>query len=346
MNNPRKGGLFAVTLSLYASLAASAPAAPGQTPENFYRGKQISLIVGTDPGGGADLYGRFLARYIGEYIPGKPTVVVLNMVGAGGMRAANYLQNVGPQDGSELTIATTGLPLAQAFGDSSVKFDLSKFHWIGNMSQSPNVMITWSTTQVKTMNDARQKEIVVGSTSPLSTDSMASLVANSVLGTRFRVVNGYSSGGTINLAMEHGEIGGRAGITWAEVKSQKPYWIANHSINILAQMGTTRNAELSDIPLLTEFARNDDDRDVLAFISDISVVARAIAVGPRVPPDRVAVLRHAFDAAMRDPAVLAEGKREHLDISPTNADETSAVIDSLVEAKHSVIDRVKTLITK
>ena len=283
--------------------------ADAQTPEEFYKGKQIKLIVGTDVGGGADTYGRFLARYIAQYIPGQPNVIVENMSGAGGIRAANYLQNIGPQDGSEFSIIIVGLPLSQVLGGVGVKFDLTKFNWIGNMSQSPNVVIAWHTTQVRTMDDAREKELALGATSPLDTSSMTALFANSVLGTKFRVVKGYNSGAAIDLAIERGEIGGRANITWAQLKAERPYWIENKLINVLAQTGLERIPELSQVPRLVEFAKNDDDRDLLAFLSNLGVAARAVAFGPGVPADRTAALRHAFDAAMKDPAVLAEGKR-------------------------------------
>jgi tripartite-type tricarboxylate transporter receptor subunit TctC len=337
----------AVIGSVIASLASVfALTVAAQTGADFYRGKQIRLIVGGDPGGGADIYGRFLARWIGRFIPGFPSVVVVNDAGAGGMRAANDMTHFGAHDGTEMGITVTGLPLAQAFGQTGVKFDLAKFKWIGDMSQSPNVIIAWSATGVKTIDEARHKELVVGSTSPLSTDGIAPLVANSVIGTRFRVVNGYAGGGAINLAIEHGEVGGRAGITWAELKSQKPYWIVNKSIDVLAQMGMHRIAELPDVPLLVDFAKNEDDRDVLAFVSDVSVVARPVGMPPGVPPERVALLRRAFDAAMRDPAVLADASKERLDISPLNGDETASIIVGVADAKKNVVARVAAAIAK
>lgn len=342
MNKLAKGALLSMALSV--GLALSSPVLSGQSQKEFFSGKQVQLIIGAGAGGGGDQYGRFLARYIGQHIPGRPTIVVVNMPGAGGMRAANYLQNVAPRDGTELTIMATGVPLSQAFGDSSVKFDLSEFNWIGNMSQSPNVIITSNATQVKTMKDAEEKEVAIGSTSPLSTSSMTALIADSVLSTKFKVVNGYNSGAAIDLAMEHGEVGGRAGVTWAELKAERPYWIAGNSINILAQMGLKRISELNKVPLLTEFATNSEGHAMLAFVSNLSVVARAVAIGPGVPEDRVAVLRHAFDETMHDPAVLAEAEKEHLDITPLSGEETSEVIGGIVHAKGSVIARMKALL--
>ena len=201
-----------------AALAAMSHGAHAQT--DFYAGKQIKMIVGTAPGGGYDIYGRLLARHIGRHIPGRPTVVVVNMPGAASLTAANYLANIAPRDGTEMLMVVQSLPLMQVAGSDKARFDLEKFSWIGNMSDSANTVLAWKTAGVKTLDDARRLELIMGSTTASSLGGIYPAIMNKALGTKFRIIHGYESGDAIDLAMERGEVNARV-VSWSALKAYR-----------------------------------------------------------------------------------------------------------------------------
>lgn len=326
------GGVLSLALLQWA-LPASA--------EDFYAGRQIKLVVGAGAGGGSDLYCRFLVRHFSEHIPGHPTIVVVNMAGANSINAANYMNNRAPGDGTEILNVSPSLPMDQAFGNKNMRFDLAEFHWIGNMSQSANVLVTWNKTPIKTIADAKRQTVTIGSTDATSISSRTPIALNNLLGTKFKVVNGYESGGAIDLALERGEVDGRASITWASLKSSHPEWLRDKKINVLVQMGVARDLDLPDVPLLSELVTKADDVAVAKFLEDISVVTRTVAAGPKVPADRVAILRKAFMETLQDPKVLAEAQKARLDISPMDGETLQTLVTNMVHANPGVIESLK-----
>jgi tripartite-type tricarboxylate transporter receptor subunit TctC len=321
---------------LVISLAAHGPAA-SQSVASFYTGKQVKVIVGTGPGGGYDIYGRLLAPYLGRHIPGHPNVIVVNMPGAASMTAANYLANVAPKDGTELLMIVQALPLVQVTGSKSVHFDLGRFNWIGNMSDSANVLIAWHTAPVKTIADAKKDELLVGSTTPSSIGGLYPVVMNQVLGTKLRVINGYESGDAIDLAMQRGEVNGRAGMSWAGLKSARAYWLQNKDINVLVQAGLQKEPDLPDVPLMTDLASDDTGRQVLNFYSSLVALGRAVAVGPGVPTDRVEALRRAFDETLADPDLIAEAEKSKLEVRALSGERLQAVVQTMVSTEPAIL---------
>jgi tripartite-type tricarboxylate transporter receptor subunit TctC len=305
---------------------------------NFYRGKQMRIIVRSGPGGGFDLYSRLLARHIVKHIPGHPTMVAQNMPAGGGLAAVSYVAEVAPQDGTVVTMIGQSLPFDQALGYTpSFKQDLRTFHWIGNLSDSNILTYTWHTRGIKSMDDARAREVSLGSTGAGDVGSWLPAIYNSVLGTKFKIINGYQGFAQVKLAMERGEVDGFGANPLASIVSTQPQLLRDHLISILVQVGLQREKLLPEVPLLTELARAGDEREVLAFVTKAMSVGRPIGVGPGVPADRVAALRKAFDATLTDPDFIAEAKKSNMDIGPMDG----ATVQRLVEDVQSAPDQLR-----
>jgi tripartite-type tricarboxylate transporter receptor subunit TctC len=326
-------------------LAAWAPQpAAAQSIADFYRGKTVTMLVGTSPGGDYDLRVRMVARHIGRHIPGNPTVVVNNMPGGGGLVVANWLANVAPRDGSVMVAISQNLPVHQATGAPGVKFDVREFNWIGNTTDTPNVINSWHTTGIRTIQDVMQRDLIVGATGTASGSYLYPYALNQLVGTKFKIVTGYPGGNDINLAMERGEVGGRGSNSWASWKSTRPQWLADKKVYILVQVGVKRNPELPAAPTMQELAKNDIDRQVLEFISADTAISRPIVTNSGVPRDRVEALRRAFDAAMKDPELLAEAERSKTDVSPMIGEEAQKIATATINAPANVRARANALI--
>ncbi len=313
-----------------------------QEPADFYRGKTITLVVSTSSGGDYDTRARLLARHMTRHIPGAPKFVVQNMPGAGGLRGANWLYNVAAQDGTALAALQQQIPLSQLFKKSGVEFDMSKLHFIGNTSASPIVVMSWSASPIKSFADVFNKEFIVGGTGGGSASVQMPLMLNALLGAKFKVVPGYPGGSEIYLAMERGEIAGRVTQSWAGWKSQKPDWIAERKIISLAQGGRKRHADLAQTPLLADFARSAQDRQLIQFMLSSDEVARPIIAAQGTPPDRVSILRGAFMATMQDPDFQADADKLKLDIKAMSGEEAQAIVSEMMAAPAVIIERAKT----
>lgn len=341
---PRRTIMRLVGLVAFAyGLAALAEAATAQPASAFFKGKTINLVIGTSAGNDYDYRGRLLARYLPRHIPGEPTIVARNMPGGGGVQAANWLASQAPRDGTALHMIMQNMMSAQAMGAPGVAFDARRFIWIGTTTATPNVVNAWYTSPVRTIEDVKSHELVVGA--PMGTvGAVYPELMNKLVGTKFKVVTGYPGGNEVNIAMERGEVDGRGSNAWASWKSTKPQWVAEKKIVVLVQVGLKRAPDLPDVPLLLELAKNEDDRQVLTFISADTAIARSLVTAPDVPADRVALLRSAFDATMKDPDFLAEAAKSGMDISPLPGAEAQTIADSIVNTPAAVVDRAKMLI--
>ena len=307
--------------------------------EDFYRGKSIDLYIGFTVGGGYDLYARLVGRFLGEHIPGKPRVVPKQMTGAGSRVLTNFMYSVAPKDGTALATVDQSVALEQAIGDPGIQFDAAKFTWIGNPAADNNTTATWFTTGVKTIEDARRTEVVVGATGN-NTSSQYPLVMNQMVGTKFKIIMGYPGGADINLAMEKGEVGARGSNSWEGWKSTKPEWVKDHKINVLVQIGLTKAPDLPDVPLLMDLATNDQDRTALRLLSAPATIGRPLFSTPGVPPERVQALRDAFDATMRDPAFLAAAQQAGLAVNPVSGSELQKIVGEIIGAPDEVKKRL------
>jgi tripartite-type tricarboxylate transporter receptor subunit TctC len=324
-------------------LGLAAVSARADQVADFYHGKTLSLIIGTSSDNDYDFRARLLARHLGRHIPGEPTIVPQNMPGVGGVKAANYLASIAPHDGTTLHLIMSNMMSSEAIGAQGVQFDTRKFFWVGNTTSTPNVMVSWYKSGITAIEQVKARELIVGA--PGGTLGVVYATAmNGLVGTKFKIVTGYPGGNEVNLAMERGEIDGRASNSWAAWKSTHPDWVKDKKIVVLVQIGLKRAPDLADVPLLFELAGNDMDRQVLTFLSADTAIARALVTTPDTPPERVAALRRAFDATMRDPEFLAEADKALLDIVPMSGEDSQKIADQIVNTPPAVVARAKALL--
>ncbi len=312
--------------------------------EDFYRGKTVRFVIGSNNGGGYDSYGRTFANHVGAHIPGAPNVVVENMPGASGITSANYLYRIAPKDGSVLGLFNQSMGQRQMLEPKAVSFDCSGFNWLGAMVNSVNVIITWHTSGVATLEDARKREVAMGALSNDGGNAIYPRLLNQFLGTRLKVVLGYQGGNTIQLAMERGEVDGRGAVVWSGLKAGWPQWISGHMINVLVQIGLAKDEDLPDAPLLLDLAKNDTERSVFRFISSDTAMSFPVLAPPGVPAERVAALRQAFDDTMADPAFRAEAQKRELPIRRVSGAEVQRIVTSVISTPKDVIAQIKNAI--
>ena len=307
-SNRRSALAFRCLLIGLGALCAPPNAFAQPTPP-FYAGKRITVVIGYEAGGGYDLYARLLVRFMGAHIPGNPVLIAQNMLGAGTRVAANYLYNAAAKDGTVLGVLDQDLPLDQAMGDPDVKFDVRRFNWLGNMVVMNNTLVSWYTSGVKTFDDARRKQILIGGPGGPSPAVYYPRAANAFLGARFKIITGYANATEMNLAMERGEVQGRGSNSWQSWKQLKPDWLREHKINILFQVGFRREPDLPDVPLMTELTTKPEDRAPLELLSRPIAFGKTILTPPDVPPARVALLREAFAETVKDPRIPGRGQK-------------------------------------
>jgi tripartite-type tricarboxylate transporter receptor subunit TctC len=334
-------GRICLLVWVAAGVTGSLPARADAVAD-FYKNHPIELLIGATTGNDFDMRGRMLARYMGQHIPGHPNIIVRNMPGGGGIVAMNHMATRAVRDGTTLHMMFPNMGPLQVTGEPGIAFDLRQFYFIGNTTDSQNVMSAWHLSGVKTIEDAKQKELVLGAT-PGNTGIYYARALNQMIGTKFKVISGYPGGNEINLAMERGEIDGRASITYASWKSTKPQWLADGLVVHLVQVGHKRHPELPQIPLMHELATNTEDRQVLEFLSASVSIARAVVTTPGVPAERITALRRAFDATIASPELLAEAAKQNMDISPLTGEEAQAISDAIVNAPPKVIERAKAI---
>jgi tripartite-type tricarboxylate transporter receptor subunit TctC len=328
-------GLFLVP-TLFTTPAVADPVA------DFYKGKQITFVIRSGVGGGYDLYARVLGRHIGKHIPGNPQVIPVNMPGGGGIKAANYVAKVAPKDGTILTMVSQGLAVDQALGiNNGLEADLRDFHWVGNMSSHNQVTVVWHTSKTKTFDDALKRETVIGCTGAGSVSTQLPAIYNNVLGAKLKLVVGYPDGTDVNLAMERGEVEGRATNPWVSYKATTPHLVEKKMIIPIMQVGLQKEADLPDVPLLRELARNPEEKQILDFISGSVAIGRPVATTPGVPAERVAALRKAFDATLADPEFLADAEKQRMEIRAMTGQQLADVIKGIIEAPADIREKVK-----
>jgi tripartite-type tricarboxylate transporter receptor subunit TctC len=331
----------ALAVALGITFAIIVTPARADDVADFYRGKRIILLVGYGTGGGYDLYARMLGRFLGEHVPGKPTIVAQNMPGAGSRGAANWLYKVAPKDGTVIATLSQTTPTDQALGQAGVQFDVRKFNWIGNLVVVNNLLYVSAASGVATLDQAKSKALAIGATGASSPSVLYPQVSNNLLGTQFKIVSGYPSGGDINIAVERGEVDGRGSDSWASLKATHADWLREHKINILFQIGTKREAELPDVPLWSELGQTAEQRQVLEILSGDVAVGRPILTAPGVPPDRVRALRRAFDETLADPAFVDAAAKANMEFHPIGGEELQDVAGKIAGASPQVIAMVK-----
>ena len=309
----------------------------------FYKGKTMTLLLSTGVGGGNDLNARTLMNHMVKHIPGKPNYKAINMPGAGHVRATNYLYNKAPKDGSFIGAFIRYFILHQALGGRGVRYNASEFTYLGSTSTS-NVTFTAfkNAKNINKFEDLLSRELIVGGTGVGSGTVLFPTIFNALLGTKIKIVQGYKSGNNIDLAMERGEVNGRAGNTFDSIVAIHPTWIKDGTLKILAQVGLRKEPGYENIPMVTQFAKNADDRSVLNLYAGIVAVGSPIITNQGVPNARVHALVNAFNATMKDPAYLADAKKKRLSISPTNSKDLTKIVNNIHNAPSSVLKKAKT----
>jgi tripartite-type tricarboxylate transporter receptor subunit TctC len=325
MNGKSKARFSTVALAglTYAGLVVIAHA---QSVADFYRGKTVDVYVGYSVGAGYDLYARLVGRHLGKHIPGNPTVIVKNMEGAGSLRLVNWLYGAAPKDGTALGTFSRGAPFDPILGRPGAKFDPVNFGWVGSANNEVSVCVAMRESGVTTFDDLKKQEIVVGSSGVTSDDNTFPLVLNKMFGTKMRVITAYPGGNEVALAMERGEVSGRCGWSWSSLLSAYASWIKDKRINLLAQFGLTKHADLPNVPLVTDFARNDKERQALRLVFARQALGRPFAAPPGLPPERLAALRSAFDATMKDKDLLTEANKANIEINPLTGAEVEQLL--------------------
>jgi tripartite-type tricarboxylate transporter receptor subunit TctC len=323
-------------------LSAGCASALADAVSDFYQGKQIRFIVRTPPGGDYDEYTRLLARFMGKHIPGNPALIPVNMPGGGGITAANYMAQIAPRDGTVMGIVSQGLAADQALGISQgLKADLRELNWIANVVYSNQLLVVWHTSPTKTLEDAKKRETLIGTTGAGSASVQYPAFYNNVLGTRFKIVFGYPGGQDIDLAMQRGEVEGRGTNPYAGWMASEPTWLPQKLIIPLVQAGMEKEPQLPDVPLILDLPVKPADKPLLEFMARGATVGRPLATTPGVPPERVAALRAAFAATLEDPDFVAAAAKEHMEIRPMTGDKLAAIITGLISTPPDIRERVK-----
>ena len=337
--NPALAALAALMAT--TTIALSAPQAEAQDVAGFYSGREVKLVVGTGAGGAYDAYARVVARHLPRHVPGNPTFVVQHMPGASGVKAVNWLHAIAPKDGSVISTFNNAMPFYQAIEQPGIRFKTEELSWLGSLSQVANIIGVWHTTGVKTIADAKTKEITMGSSGAGGTMSTYPLLLNQTLGTRFKIVSGYEAGAAVDLAVERGEVQGRGSMPWTSVKALRPDWVTEKKIVPLVQVGLRREPDLPDVPLLTDLAQNDEQRRVFEFVSANIAMERPYAGPPGMQAERFAALRTAFAAMTKDKAFIAELKSRDMDFDPRDGEDVARIVKTIVSAPAAVIQLTK-----
>lgn len=316
----------------------------GAAADDFYQGKQIRLIVSTAPGGVYDTFGRLLARFLPAHLSGHPTIIVQNMPGASGIKATNYLYNTAPRDGTVIAGVHNGIPTAPFEEPSQAHFDVDKLSWIGSISEDPFVGYVWHTSSIRTFEDAKTHAVVMGNSSINSMGAKMAILSNALFGTKLKLVVGYQDASQVKLALEQGELQGTFANSWGDLKTQQPDWIRDGKVRIIIQDGYRPEPDLPDVPLIIDQARTDADRQALDLMLERQKFARPYLAPPGLPPDRLALLRRAFDATIRDPEFAAGAQAARLAVDhPMTGERLSEEIARLAATPAAVMDRLAKL---
>jgi tripartite-type tricarboxylate transporter receptor subunit TctC len=316
--------------------ALSVPGSVGA--RDFYKGRDITLYVGSGAGGAYDTYARLIARHYSRHIPGNPSVIVVDMPGASGRKMIGYLYNVAAKDGTAIGTALSTLAFDPLMGEDS-QFDAQKLTWIASANGETTTCIVWHASPIHTIEDVRSKVMTVGSSGPSSTDSIYANVLNYLFGMKFRVIAGYTSAPLMSMSIEHGELDGRCGLTWTSLQSVNRNWTTEHKVRILLQIAIEKNPVLAGVPFIFDLARTDEQRQILTLWAAPNKMGRPFFAPPGVPAARVAILRRAFDAMGKDPAFLADAARSGLGADGITGEEVEALVKQVYATPKAVVEK-------
>jgi tripartite-type tricarboxylate transporter receptor subunit TctC len=335
----------ATVMSTFVALFL-ATQAHAQSVAEFYRGKRITIVTSASVGGGYDQYARLLAKHMPQHIPGEPTIIVQNLVGAEGLRAANFLYNVAPQDGSVIggLSRNTGLARFYDFNNAGIQFDARKFHWLGSPQQEVGLFILSTRSGMKSIDDLKTHEVSVSSTARNSPSSIYSRILNASIGSKLKPVEGYAGSQACLLALERGEVDAHvSGGSSSPFRARIMPWLSRGDAKVIMQMGMKRDTEFPDVPTAIEVVSNPADKQLFEIAFAEQVMGRPFVLPPGVPRDRITALRSAFDATMKDPAFLDDAKLQRAEIDPVSGEDINALLDRVYAAPTDVVARIREL---
>ncbi|MGE5538127.1 MAG: Bug family tripartite tricarboxylate transporter substrate binding protein [Gemmatimonas sp.] len=306
---------------------------------DFYKGKQLKFIIGYPAGSGYDVHARLLGRHMARHIPGEPTIVPQNMLGAGSIRAANYVYNVAAKDGLTMGAINRSVPLAPLLGTTEkeqTQFDALKFGWVGSMNSTVSIAIVWATSGITKFEDLLTREVVVAAAAPASDSFVFANILKNIVGAKLKIVSGYQGSTENYLALERGEAVGYMGTSYSSLKATKPDWLRDHKVNILVQIALAKDPELPDVPLVMDFA-NEQQKQALELILAPQQAGRPYMTTPGVNPARLKALQDAFMATMKDPQFVAEANKEAIDIDPMDGPAVQALLERLYTSPPSIV---------
>jgi tripartite-type tricarboxylate transporter receptor subunit TctC len=328
---------------VFAAACLATNAAAQDAVEAFYRGKTVTITVGSAAGGGFDTYARLVARHLGKYIPGSPTIIVQNIPGAGSNKAASYLALQAPKDGTAIGAVQAGAILQPLLSDQAVPHDPSKFVMLGSANRSVYLCLVRSDAPVKTFQEAFDKEVIIGTSGEGASLRDFPIVLVNVLGVKLRLIGGYAGSREIIMAIERNEVHGMCGMDWSSISTQQSHWISSGFVRLLAQEDLRGHPDMNKmgVPLTISFAKTTEDRQIMEMIYSQNLFGRPYLVPPGVPADRVAALRRALAATLQDKVLLADAEKSGLDIGPMGGEELQALVANLYATGSNIIERSK-----
>lgn len=326
---------YAASTMLLATMVGTVWADP---VAEFYKGKTLNLIIASGEGGGYDIAGRLTTEFLSRHIPGHPTIIARNMPGASGMRAADYMYNVAPQDGTVISVPQPTLLLNKVV-DPTARYEPQGFNWIGRLGMLQTLGIVWHSAPAQSVEDAKRTELAMAAAQGPGTGSNVVMALNRLVGTKFKLVKGYKSGAESSLAMERGEVQGISS-TSLEVLENKG-WINDGAVKVIYVIGMTRHPKIPQARALPELASNETDRIVLNAVANASDIGRSILAPPNVPAERVAALRKAFNALVADADFIRESNRRNVAVEPLPGDELQAMVNQSMTLTPELVERIR-----
>lgn len=327
----------AAIVVMLMTVAVTASADP---VEDFYKGKNLRMLIGAGIGGGNDTYARFLGRHMMRHIPGNPTFIPQNIPGGAGILVASNLNNVAARDGSVIAAVNRATGLDPLFTGKDYKFDPRQLIWLGSLNKETNLIFSWHTSKVKTAADIFTTEMIVGAAGPGADSAVYPRLINALLGGKFRVVTGYD-GEQASLAAEKGEVDGRASVPWTTLKGLHPDWIRDKKVNIIFQMALEKDPELPDVPNILDYIKKEEDREVFEALFSRQEMGRPFVAPPEVPAERVAALRNAIRDSVNDPLFKAEADKVGMDIEFVDGEQIEQLIRRAYALPPKVIERIR-----
>ena len=341
----RRVSLLIIVAFAQMMLGPLSTRAHAQSVEDFYRGRSVRLILAAAAGGGADLHARVLVRHLGKHIPGHPTFFIQHVPGAGGLLAAGQLQASAPADGSAIALLQRNNLLEPLLAPRNTGFDPRKVSWIGSLTKDTYLIISWHTSGIQMLEDAMQKELILGNTGGGNENLTFPLLLNQTIGTKFKLVRGYKGNADLAIALERGEIQGRA-VTWTTLRGDRADWIAQKKLNLLVQLGLKRHPELPDVPLAIEFAKEPDTRSLFELMFATLEAGRPFAVPQRTPQDRLAALRAAFHSLSNDKEFIAELTSHGGSVEFLSGEDIDSLVASIYRTPAQLIERARKLVNE